>query len=129
MHEEGPSGEPSGAQGTGVILIPDEETEAENAKLRMIIREQDTEIKDLILNFERARWVIKYLEKRNKQLEDQQMIRELQSIRENRQAVQQRGIELTPLEQEINNDRESWLDRVNLQLDKSWRRKIGTLPY
>ena len=70
MHEEGPSGEPSGAQGTDVILIPDGETEAENTKLRMIIQEQDTEIKELILNFERSRWVIKFLEQRNKQLED-----------------------------------------------------------
>ncbi len=66
MHEEGPSGEPSGAQGTGVILILDQEREAENAKLRMIIQKQDTEIKDLIPNFERSIWVIKYLEQRNK---------------------------------------------------------------
>ena len=66
MHEEGPSGETSGAQEIGVILILDEETEAENAKLRIIIQEQDTEIKDLILNFERSRWVINYLEQRNK---------------------------------------------------------------
>ena len=43
---------------------------------------------------------------------------ELQSIRENRQAAQKRRIELTTLEQEINNDRESWLDRVNLHLEK-----------
>ena len=43
---------------------------------------------------------------------------ELQSIRENRQAAQQRGIEITTLEQEINNDRESWLDQVNLHLEK-----------
>ncbi len=79
MHDEGPSG----AQEINVILIPDEEIEAENAKLRMTIQEQDTEIKYLILNFERARWVIKYLEQRNKQLEGQQTIMELQSIREN----------------------------------------------
>ena len=114
---------PSGAQETDVILIPDEETEAENAKLRMTIQEQDTDIKHLILNFKRARWVIKYLEQRNKQLEDQQTIMELQSIRENQQAVQQRGIELTTLEQEINNDRESWLDRVNLHLEKNMEKE------
>ena len=57
VHDEGPSG----AQETDVILIQDDEAEAENAKLRMTIQEQDTEIKDLILNFERARWVTKYL--------------------------------------------------------------------
>ena len=43
---------------------------------------------------------------------------ELQSIRENRQAAQQRRIELTTLEQDINNDRESWLDRVNIHLER-----------
>ncbi len=80
MHDEGPSS----VQETGFILIQDEETEAENAKLRMTIQEQDSEIHDLILNMERDRWVIKYLEQRNKQLEDQQTIMELQSIRENR---------------------------------------------
>ena len=58
VHDEGPSG----VQETDVILIQDEETEAENAKLRMTIQEQDSEIQDLILNMERARWVIKYLE-------------------------------------------------------------------
>ena len=72
----------------------------------------------MILNFERARWVIKYLEQRKKYLEDQQMIMELQGIRENRQAAQQRRIDLTTLEKEINNDRESWLERVNLYLER-----------
>ena len=43
---------------------------------------------------------------------------ELQSIRENRQAAQDRRIELTPLEQEINNDRESWLKRINIHLER-----------
>ena len=43
---------------------------------------------------------------------------ELQSIRENRHAAQQRRIELTTLEQEINNDRESWLERVNNHLER-----------
>ena len=43
---------------------------------------------------------------------------ELQSIREDRQAAQHRRIELTPLEQEINNDRESWLERINIHLER-----------
>ena len=43
---------------------------------------------------------------------------ELQSIRENRQDAQHRWIELTPLEQEINNDRESWLERINIHLER-----------
>ena len=29
-----------------------------------------------------------------------------------------RRIELTPLEQEINNDRESWLEHINIQLER-----------
>ena len=62
MHDEGPSG----VQETDVILIQDDEAEAENAQLRMTIQEQNMEIQDLILNVERARWIIKYLEQRNK---------------------------------------------------------------
>ena len=44
---------------------------------------------------------MKYLEQRNKQLEDQQVIMELQNIREHRQAAQRRRVELTSIEQEI----------------------------
>ena len=58
MHDEGPLGE----QETDVILIQDDEAEAENAQIRMTIQEKNTEIQDLILNVERARWIIKYLE-------------------------------------------------------------------
>ncbi len=43
---------------------------------------------------------------------------ELQNICENRQAAQQRRIELTTLEQEINNDRESWLEWININLER-----------
>lgn len=89
------------------ILIQDDDADVESARLRITIQEHNTEIQDLSLNVERAKWIIKYLEQRNKQLEDQHEIMELQNIRENRQAAQQRRIELTTLEQEINNDRES----------------------
>ena len=61
---------------------------------------------------------MKYLEQRNKQLEDQQAIMELQNIRKNRQAVQRRRVELTSLEQEINEDREANLERVNMHLER-----------
>jgi len=43
---------------------------------------------------------------------------ELQNIRENRQAAQRRRIEFTSLEQEINDDRESWLKKVNIHLER-----------
>ena len=62
-----------------------------------IIQEQQTNIKALSPNLEMAKWIIKYLEQRNKQLEDQQVIMELQNIRENRQAAQRRRMEFTSL--------------------------------
>lgn len=43
---------------------------------------------------------------------------ELQNIHENHQAAQYRRIQLTPLEQEINNDRESWLECINIHLER-----------
>ena len=43
---------------------------------------------------------------------------ELQTIRENRQSAKRRKIKLTSLEQEIEVDRESWLERVNIHLEK-----------
>jgi len=43
---------------------------------------------------------------------------ELQNICENRQAAQRRRIELTSLEQEINDDWESNIERVNIHLEK-----------
>jgi len=42
---------------------------------------------------------------------------ELQNIGENRQAAQKRRVELTSLEQDINDDRESSLERVNIDLE------------
>ena len=58
------------------------------------------------------------LEQRNKQLEDQQAIMELQNIREHRQAAQRKRVELTSLEQEINEDWEANLERVNMHLKR-----------
>jgi len=43
---------------------------------------------------------------------------ELQNIREHRQAAQRRRVELTSLEQEINEDREANLERVNMHLER-----------
>ena len=42
---------------------------------------------------------------------------ELQNIHEHRQATQRRRIELTSLEQEINDDHESWLEKVKIHLE------------
>ena len=43
---------------------------------------------------------------------------ELQNIRENRQAAQRSQDEMTPIEREIEADRETWLERVNIHLEK-----------
>ena len=43
---------------------------------------------------------------------------EVQNIRVNRRAAQRRRIPFTSLEQEINEDRESWLERANIHLEK-----------
>ena len=61
---------------------------------------------------------MKYLEQRNKHLEDQQAIMELQNIREHRQAAQRIRVELTSLEQEINEGRETNIERVNMHLER-----------
>ena len=58
MHDEGPSGE----QEVDFILIQDDDADVESAKLRMTIQEQKTEIQDLSLNLETAKWIIRYLE-------------------------------------------------------------------
>ena len=46
------------------------------------------------------------------------MIMELQNIREHRQAAQRRRVELTSLEQEINEDREAHLESMNMHLER-----------
>ena len=77
------------------------------------------------LNLERAKWIIKYLEQRNKQLEDQQTIMELRNIRENCQAAKRRKVKFTTLEQEINADHESWLERTNINLERMLEKAIN----
>ena len=97
MQDEGPSGE----QESNFILIQDDDADEESAQLRMTIQEQNTKIQDLSLNVERAKWIIKYLEQRNKQPKDQHEIMELQNIREDQQAAQRSLNEKTPIQQEI----------------------------
>ena len=70
------------------------------------------------IQLEMAKSNIRYLEQRNKQLEDQHAIIELQNIRENRQAAQHREIEFTSLEQQVNEDLEANLERVNIYLEE-----------
>ena len=93
--------------------------------LREIIKEQQADIDSLSTNLDRAQWNIQYQEQRNKQLDDQQVIMELQNIQENLQAAQRRRVEFTSLEKETNADRESWLERVNVHLEVKLEKAIN----
>ena len=64
LHDEGPLG----GQEIDFILIQDDDTDldSQSSKLREIIQEQQDDIQHLSLNLERAKWIIKYLEQRNK---------------------------------------------------------------
>jgi len=64
---------------------------------------------------ERAKWNIKYLEQRNKQLEDRQAEIELQLIKENRQHIM--AAQGRPMEQR-DEDRQYVLERVNVHLEQ-----------
>ena len=68
-------------------------------------------------NLETAKWVIKYLEQENKQLSDKQVLMELQMIKQNRQKAKKAKVKLTSIEQEIENDKEYWLEKVNIHLE------------
>ena len=49
---------------------------------------------------------------------DKQAIMELHMIREDSKEAKKKNIKMTSLEQEIENDQETWLDRVNIHLEK-----------
>lgn len=102
-------------QGVDVI---DLDAQDPRTVIDMIIKEQEAEIQALSVNLERAKWVIKYLEQENKQLIDKQVLMELQMIKENQQKAKKAKVKLTSIEQEIENDRENWLERVSINLEK-----------
>jgi len=113
MHEEGHSG------GHDIdVTFSDVDRSSPSSKLKEIIQEQKAEINNLNNKLLKAKWVINYLEQRNKQLEDQHTLIELQQIREDRQAARRHIHEMTPIEQEIEADWETWLERVNIHLEK-----------
>ena len=66
---------------------------------------------------ERDKFIINYLEQENKQLSDKQVLIELQMIKANRHMAKDAHVNFTPIEQEIENDRETWLERVNIHLE------------
>lgn len=77
----------------------------------------EAQIKALVDNIERSKFIMKYLEQENKQLSDKQVLMELQMIKANRQMAKDTHVTFTHIEQEIENDRETWLDRVNIHLE------------
>ena len=50
---------------------------------------------------------------------------ELQNIQQNHQSAQRRRVEFTSLEQETKADRESWLERVNIHLERKLEKAIN----
>ena len=50
---------------------------------------------------------------------------ELQNIQENCQATQRRRVEFTSLEQEVNVDKESWIERANIHLERNLEKGIN----
>ena len=71
-----------------------------STELKDIIREQRTEIESLHTKLLMEKWIINYLEQRNKQLEDEHKLYELQKIREDRELARRRPGDLRPIDQE-----------------------------
>jgi len=105
MFDEGPSGGPD-------IDIIDLDISSPSSELKEIIQQQKAENHLLQQKLEMANWTINYLEQRNKQLEDEHTLDELQRIREDRNLARKRPGDLTPIE------REAMLIRVNTHLEK-----------
>jgi len=99
----------------GVDIIDLEAQDLKTVK-DMVIKEQEAKIQSLSDDLERIKFIIRYLEQENKQLSDKQILMELQMIKENRQKVKEAHVNLTSIKQEIENDRENWLERVNIHL-------------
>lgn len=106
VHEE--------AQEIDVINIETQSTQIS----KDIIKEQEADIQGLSINLERENWIINYLEQGNKKLTNKQDIMELQMIREEKQKARKTKVRMTSIEQEIENDQETWLERVNICLEK-----------
>lgn len=50
-------------------------------------------------------------------MSENQILMELQMIKENRKKAKEAHVKLTSIEQEIENDRENWMERVNIHLE------------
>ena len=82
----------------------------------IIIQEKEAQVQALMENLERAKYVITYLEQENKQLSDKQVFMELELLKVKWQGDKEAPVTLSPIEKEIEDDRETWLERVNVHL-------------
>ena len=101
-----------------VVEIIDIEAQDEETIKDIIIQEREAQVQALADNLERAKYVITYLEQENKQLSDKQVLMELEMVKMKRQSGKEAQVTLTPIEKEIEDDRETWLERLNLHLEK-----------
>lgn len=101
----------------GVEIIDLEAQDEETIK-DIIIQEREAQVQALADNLERAKYVITYLEQENKNLSDKQVLMELEMLKMKRQSGKEAQVPLTPIEKEIEDDRETWLERVNFHLEK-----------
>jgi len=99
----------------GVEIIELEAQDEETIK-DIIIQEKEAQVQALMDNLERANYVITYLEQENKHLSDKQVLMELEPLKVKRQSNKEAQVTLTPIEKDIEDDRETWLERVNLHL-------------
>lgn len=111
------------------IEIVDLEAQDEATNENITIREKDAQVQELMDNLVRAKYVISSLDQENKQLSDKQVLLELEHLKAKRQGDTGKSVmqeEETPttltskqrIEKEIEEDRETWLDRVNFHLEK-----------
>ena len=94
------------------IDIIDLDTRSPTPDLHDVIQQKEAENLLLQQKLEMAQWTIKYLEKRNKQLEDEKILDELWRIRSDRTLNRRRPGDPLPIE------RESMLIRDNAYLER-----------
>lgn len=80
----------------------------------MLLKEQEEQENDKVA---RARYIINYQEQENKQLEDKQTQMELEMLKIQWQSNKEHQVPLTPIEQEVEHEREIRLERVNIHLE------------
>ena len=83
----------------------------------MLLKEKEAHIHMSNDTLARARYIINYLEQENKQLEGKQSQMQLEMLKIQRRSNKEHLVPLTPIEQEVEHDKEIWLERVNIHLE------------